>query len=208
VAAAVHDKFVERLIERAAAIRIGDPLDPATDFGPVISAEARTRILRYIEAGLKESATLAYGGGMPAGPQFERGFWVEPTIFTDVLGYMTIAREEIFGPVLAVIRAESIDQAIAIANDTEYGLSAGVWSTDTQRALDVASQLEAGTVWVNDWHMVSAAYPFGGYKQSGLGRELGPHALDEYTEEKFVHVDLSGRLDRRAYQLLLPAPPR
>ena len=97
--------------------------------------------------------------------------------------------------------------AIQIANDTEYGLSAGVWSTDNQRALDVAGQLEAGTVWVNDWHMVSAAYPFGGYKQSGLGRELGPHALDEYTEEKFVHVDLSGRLDRRAYPLLLGTPP-
>ncbi len=207
VAASVHDKFVERLIERTRTISIGDPLDPATDFGPVISAEARDRILRYIASGQAEGATLAYGGGRPAGPRFERGFWVEPTIFTDVRNDMTIAREEIFGPVLAVIRAESTDQAIRIANDTEYGLSAGVWSTDNQRALEVAGQLEAGTVWVNDWHMVSAAYPFGGYKQSGLGRELGPHALDEYTEEKFVHVDLSGRLDRRAYPLLLSTPP-
>ena len=129
------------------------------------------------------------------------------TIFTEVANGMTIAREEIFGPVLAVIRCESTDQAIRIANDTEYGLSAGVWSTDNLRALDVAGQLEAGTVWVNDWHMVNAAYPFGGYKQSGFGRELGPHALDEYTEEKFVHVDLSGRLDRRAYPLLLGTPP-
>jgi acyl-CoA reductase-like NAD-dependent aldehyde dehydrogenase len=207
VAAAVHDKFVDRLIERTATIKVGDPLDPATDFGPVISAEARDRILRYIETGVTEGATLAYGGGTPAGPRFERGFWVEPTIFTDVRNDMTIAREEIFGPVLAVIRSESTDQAIRIANDTEYGLSAGVWSTDNQRALDVAGQLEAGTVWVNDWHMVNAAYPFGGYKQSGLGRELGPHALDEYTEEKFVHLDLSGRLDRRAYPLLLSTPP-
>ena len=207
VAATVHDKFVERLIERASTIKVGDPLDPATDLGPVISAEAQLRIQRYIEAGQAEGATLAYGGGRPAGPGFERGFWVEPTIFTDVRNDMTIAREEIFGPVLAVIRAESTDQAVRIANDTEYGLSAGVWSTDNQRALDVAAQLEAGTVWVNDWHMVNAAYPFGGYKQSGLGRELGPHALDEYTEEKFVHVDLSGRLDRRAYPLLLSVPP-
>ena len=125
----------------------------------------------------------------------------------DVRNDMTIAREEIFGPVLAVIRAESTDQAIRIANDTEYGLSAGVWSTDNQRALDVARQFEAGTVWINDWHMVNAAYPFGGYKQSGLGRELGPHVFDEYTEEKFVHLDLSGRLDRRAYPLLLSTPP-
>jgi len=207
VAATVHDKFVERLIERASTIKVGDPLDPATDLGPVISAEAQLRIQRYIEAGQAEGATLAFGGGRPAGPGFDRGFWVEPTIFTDVRNDMTIAREEIFGPVLAVIRAESTDQAIRIANDTEYGLSAGVWSTDNQRALDVAAQLEAGTVWVNDWHMVNAAYPFGGYKQSGLGRELGPHALDEYTEEKFVHVDLSGRLDRRAYPLLLSVPP-
>jgi acyl-CoA reductase-like NAD-dependent aldehyde dehydrogenase len=207
VAAAVHDKFVERLIERTRTISIGDPLDPATDLGPVISAEARDRILRYIDTGQKEGATLAYGGGVPAGPQFERGFWVEPTIFTDVRNDMTIAREEIFGPVLSVIRCESTDQAVQIANDTEYGLSAGVWSTDNQRALEVAGQLEAGTVWINDWHMVNAAYPFGGYKQSGLGRELGPHSLDEYTEEKFVHIDLSGRLDRRAYPLLLGTPP-
>jgi acyl-CoA reductase-like NAD-dependent aldehyde dehydrogenase len=207
VADAVHDKFVERLIERAATIKIGDPLDPATDLGPVISAEAQTRILRYIEAGQAQGATLAYGGGTPAGPRFERGFWVEPTIFTDVRNDMTIAREEIFGPVLSVIRSDSTDQAVRIANDTEYGLSAGVWSTDDQRALDVAAQLEAGTVWINDWHLVNAAYPFGGYKQSGLGRELGPHSLDEYTEEKFIHLDLSGRLDRRAYALLLSTPP-
>jgi acyl-CoA reductase-like NAD-dependent aldehyde dehydrogenase len=207
VAAAVHDKFVERLIERTRTISIGDPLDPATDLGPVISAKARDRILRYIDSGQAEGATLAYGGGVPAGPQFERGYWVEPTIFTDVRNDMTIGREEIFGPVLSVIRVESTGEAIRIANDTEYGLSAGVWSTDNQRALDVAGQIEAGTVWINDWHMVNAAYPFGGYKQSGLGRELGPHALDEYTEEKFVHLDLSGRLDRRAFALLLSTPP-
>jgi len=208
VADAVYDQFVdERLIERARTITIGDPLEVATDFGPVISAEAQDRILRYIASGNAEGAKLVYGGGRPAGPQFERGFWVEPTIFTDVRNDMTIAREEIFGPVLAVIRAESDEAAIRIANDTEYGLSAGVWSTDNQRALEVADQLEAGTVWINDWHMVNAAYPFGGYKQSGLGRELGPHALDEYTEEKFVHLDLSGRLDRRAYPLLLGTPP-
>ena len=207
VAAAVHDKFVERLIERTRTISIGDPLDPATDFGPVISAEARTGSCATSTPARPKAPRWPTAGAVPAGPRFERGFWVEPTIFTDVRNDMTIAREEIFGPVLAVIRSESTDQAIRIANDTEYGLSAGVWSTDNQRALDVAGQLEAGTVWVNDWHMVNAAYPFGGYKQSGLGRELGPHALDEYTEEKFVHVDLSGRLDRRAYPLLLGTPP-
>ncbi len=98
------------------------------------------------------------------------------------------------------------DEAVRIANDTQYGLSAGVWSSDTTRALEVANRLEASTVWINDWHMVSGAYPLGGYKQSGVGRELGPHALDEYTEAKFVHLDLSGRLDRRAYGLVLSTP--
>jgi acyl-CoA reductase-like NAD-dependent aldehyde dehydrogenase len=107
------------------------------------------------------------------------------------------------------IRSPATEELVAsVAKaDREYGLSAGVWSTDDQRALEVADQLEADTVWINDWHMVNAAYPFGGYKQSGLGRELGPHALDEYTEEKTVHIDLSGRLDRRAYPLSLSTPP-
>jgi acyl-CoA reductase-like NAD-dependent aldehyde dehydrogenase len=205
VADAVHDKFVERLIERAKTIKVGDPLDPATDLGPVISAVARDRILNYIATGQTEGATLAYGGGVPEGPQFERGFWVEPTIFTNVRNDMTIAREEIRG--LGGLRSPGTGGASRTPNDTEYGLSAGVWSTDNQRALDVAGQIEAGTVWINDWHMVNAAYPFGGYKQSGLGRELGPHALDEYTEEKFIHLDLSGRVDRRAYALLLSTPP-
>ena len=207
VADAIHDKFVERLIERAqddqdrGSAGSGHRSRPGhlgRGAGPDPQLH-RNRPGRRRHAGLRR--------GRPAGPQIERGFWVEPTIFTDVRNDMTIAREENFGPVLSVIRCESTDQAIRIANDTEYGLSAGVWSTDNQRALDVARQLEAGTVWINEWHMVNAAYPFGGYKQSGLGRELGPHALDEYTEEKFIHLDLSGRLDRRAYALLLSTPP-
>jgi len=202
-----YDEGVELITAGMAAVPYGDPSSDSVVMGPLVSAKQRDRVLGYIEKGQEEGAKLVFGGGRPAGPQFERGFWVEPTIFTDVRNDMTIAREEIFGPVLSVLRCESTEQAIRIANDTEYGLSAGVWSTDNQRALDVASQLEAGTVWVNDWHMVNAAYPFGGYKQSGLGRELGPHALDEYTEEKFVHLDLSGLLDRRAYPLLLGTPP-
>jgi betaine-aldehyde dehydrogenase len=146
---------------------------------------------------------VAFRGSCPAGA----GFWYPPTVLAARDGSEPHWREEIFGPVVSVLPFGTEEDAVRIANDTEYGLSAGVWSTDNQRALDVAGQLEAGTVWVNDWHMVNAAYPFGGYKQSGLGRELGPHALDEYTEEKFVHLDLSGRLDRRAYALLLGTPP-
>jgi acyl-CoA reductase-like NAD-dependent aldehyde dehydrogenase len=202
----LHDQFVERMIERARTIKIGDPFDPATDLGPVISLKQRERILGYIELGQKEGATLAFGGSVPQGATFEKGYWVEPTIFTNVRNDMRIAQEEIFGPVLSVIRYSDVEEAVQIANDTQYGLSAGVWSSDTARALAVANQLEAGTVWINDWHMVSGAYPFGGYKQSGIGRELGPHALDEYTEAKFVHLDLSGRLERRAYGLVLSTP--
>ena len=202
----LHDQFVERMIERARTIKIGDPLDAQTDLGPVISCVQRERILGYIELGQKEGATLAFGGSVPQGARFEKGHWVEPTIFTDVRNDMRIAQEEIFGPVISVIRYSDVDEAVRIANDTQYGLSAGVWSSDTARALEVANRLEAGTVWINDWHMVSGAYPFGGYKQSGVGRKLGPHALDEYTEAKFVHLDLSGRLERRAYGLVLSTP--
>jgi acyl-CoA reductase-like NAD-dependent aldehyde dehydrogenase len=204
-------------VRRYSMLIDGDWVDTEDRFE--IRSPATEELVASVAKGGREHADRAIGAAKaahadgrwrrtpPAGPRFERGFWVEPTIFTDVRNDMTVAREESFGPVLAVIRAESTEAAIRIANDTEYGLSAGVWSTDNQRALEVAGQLEAGTVWVNDWHMVNAAYPFGGYKQSGLGRELGPHALDEYTEEKFVHLDLSGRLDRRAYPLLLSTPP-
>jgi len=190
--------FVERLIERTRTITIGirliRPRTSARSSRPrhgtgswATSTPERPKAPPWPTAGADRPARCSSAAS-----------GVEPTIFTDVSNDMTIAREEIFGPVLAVIRSQDTDEAIRIANDTEYGLSAGVWSTDNQRAIDVASQLEAGTVWVNDWHMVNAAYPFGGYKQSALGRELGPHALDEYTEEKFVHIDLSGRLDQRA----------
>src|SRR5215211_2970981 len=198
---ALHDEFVERMVARASNIVIGDPADFATDIGPVISAEQRDRILGYIEQGKREGATVALGGRTP---DRDKGYWVQPTIFTGVTNDMTIAREEIFGPVISVIKYGSVEEAIRIANDTEYGLSAGVWSADNERALEVAERLEAGTVWVNDWHMVSCEYPFGGYKQSGLGRELGPNALDEYTEAKFIHLDLSGRRDRRVYDMIVP----
>ncbi len=202
----LHDIFIERLIARLGTLKIGNPLDPGTDIGPVMSAQQRDRILGYVERGKAEGATLVHGGGVPAGPAYEKGFWVEPTVFTGVTNDMCIAREEIFGPVLSVIRYESVDEAIKIANDTEYGLSAGVWSRDIQRALEVANQLQAGSVWINDWHNISQYMPFGGYKQSGAGRELGPDALDEFTEAKAVTIDLSGRLDRRAYGLVLGTP--
>jgi acyl-CoA reductase-like NAD-dependent aldehyde dehydrogenase len=207
LADSIHDEFVERLVERAKTVKVGDPNDFETDMGPVINQVQRDRILKYIEIGKQEGATVAFGGTPPAGPEFEKGYWVGPTIFTGVKNDMRIAQEEIFGPVLSVIRYSDEDEAVRIANDTPYGLSAAVWSSDYERALEVANRLRAGTVWVNDMHMVSAGHPFGGYKQSGLGRELGPHALDEYTEAKHVHVDLTQKRESRLYDLLLSEPP-
>jgi acyl-CoA reductase-like NAD-dependent aldehyde dehydrogenase len=199
-----YDEFLERLVTRAARIRVGDPDDFDTDMGPIISAEQKQRIEHYIELAQKEGATVAFGGKPLEGGQYQRGHWVGPTILVDVDNSMTVAREEVFGPVLVVLKYSTVEEAIAIANDTEYGLSAGVWGQDIEAALDVAKRIEAGTVWINDWHMVNVAYPFGGYKQSGTGRELGPHALDEYTEEKFIHIDLARTIENKVYDLVVP----
>ncbi|WP_141548122.1 aldehyde dehydrogenase family protein, partial [Nocardia farcinica] len=146
---------------RLKTLKIGSPLDPATDIGAVMNKTQHERILGYIEKGKAEGATLVHGGGVPTGAGFEKGYWVEPTVFTGVTNDMTIAREEIFGPVLSVLKYDSEDEAIEIANDTEYGLAAAVWSRDNQRALEVARRIEAGSVWINDYHNISQYLPFG-----------------------------------------------
>ncbi|HEY9263038.1 MAG TPA: aldehyde dehydrogenase family protein, partial [Mycobacterium sp.] len=161
---------------------------------------------KYIALGQEEGCRLAFQGELPTDPALAQGHWVAPTILTGATNDMRIAREEIFGPVLVVISYADDAEAVAIANDSEYGLSAGVWSGDNRRALAIARQLESGTVWINDWHMITAMYPFGGVKQSGLGRELGPDALDEYTEPKFVHVDMTNDPSQRAYAVVVSAP--
>ena len=138
---------------------------------------------------------------MPDG--LDTGWYVRPTLFADATNDMRIAREEIFGPVLCVQRYRDLDEAIAIANDTEYGLSGGVWGRDEERALAVADRIDAGMVWINDWHVITCEYPFGGTKQSGIGRELGPRALDEYTDQKFISVDSSGTRDNKPYAISL-----
>lgn len=202
----IHDEFVERLVERARQIRVGDPLDPDTDLGPLASAAQRATVERYIGIGEREGAKLVTGGRRPPGAEFERGFWIEPTIFTEVDNAMTIAQQEIFGPVLSVIKFRDDDDAVRIANDSMYGLAAGVWSQDPGRCLDTAKRLRAGTVWINDYHLINCAAPFGGYKQSGVGRELAHYGLNEYTEVKHVHWDLGTPREGKLFGVLLPEP--
>ena len=187
----VHDQLLEKLVERARKLQPGNPLDPKTRIGPLISEEQLTRVLGYVGTGTAEGATLLTGGRRWEQSGFERGYWLEPTIFDAVNAEHTIAREEIFGPVLAAMTFQDEDEAVAIANKTIYGLAAGVWTTNVKRAHRVAQRLQAGTVWVNTYHPLDAASPFGGYKQSGYGRELGAYALDLYTQIKSVWVDLN-----------------
>ncbi len=201
----IHDDFVQRLVTRASTLVMGDPMDPTTDIGPLISAKQKARVEKYIALGQEAGCKVAFQGAIPTEPGLADGHWVAPTILTGATNDMRVAREEIFGPVLVVIKYADDAEAVAIANDSEYGLSAGVWSTDNQRALAIARQLESGTVWINDWHMVNAMFPFGGMKQSGLGRELGPNALDEYTEQKFVHVDMTNDRAKRVYAVVVSA---
>ncbi|MBI5564207.1 MAG: aldehyde dehydrogenase family protein [Chloroflexi bacterium] len=201
----IYDKFMERLIDRASKIKVGLPGDGATDLGPLISAGQLKSVENYIQIGLDEGATPALLGHRPTDPELANGHYLTPTIFTDVRNDMRIAQEEIFGPVLAVIKYDSLEDAIRQANDTIYGLAAGVWSANLERAISVANKLRAGTVWINDYHLINAEAPFGGYKQSGIGRELGTWGLHAYTEIKHIHADLSRtRQARFWYDILVP----
>jgi acyl-CoA reductase-like NAD-dependent aldehyde dehydrogenase len=186
----IHDEFVARLLERVNGLKVGDPMDKATRMGPVVSAQQLESVLGYVEAGRREGATLA-AGGERARVGDGRGYFVQPTVFTDVTSAMRIAREEIFGPVLSVIPFKDADDAVAQGNETFYGLAAAVWTRDVGKALRVARALRAGTVWVNAYNLYDAALPFGGFKESGFGRELGQAGLDLYTEVKSVWVDLA-----------------
>jgi acyl-CoA reductase-like NAD-dependent aldehyde dehydrogenase len=188
----IYDEFMERIRERVTHIKLGDTADYETTMGPVVSKAQLAKVLGYIETGRKEGARLVCGGKQP--DHLKKGWFVQPTIFEEVSNSATIAREEIFGPVLAVIRYRDLDQAIAMANDSIYGLGGAVFSRDIPKAITIAKRIRTGTVWINDFHLINALAPFGGYKQSGVGRELGPQGLLEYTQAKHIHVDLA--LDR------------
>jgi aldehyde dehydrogenase (NAD+) len=185
----IRDEFVEKLLKRAAGFVPGDPLDPKTRLGPLVSEEQLDRVMGYIAQGKSEGAELLMGGDRVE-VNGKRGYFLNPTIFGQVESEMVIACEEIFGPVLAVQTFSDLEEAIQIGNNTEYGLAAAVWTQDVRKAHYAAHQLRAGTVWINTYHNLDTASPFGGYKQSGYGRELGRYALDLYTQVKSVWVNL------------------
>jgi aldehyde dehydrogenase (NAD+) len=188
VPSSLYDEVTARAVELVEGMTVGSAHDFASDLGPVLNETQFRTIERYIELGKRDGAKLLTGGDRVTGDGLDRGYFVQPTIFGEVDNNMRIAQEEIFGPVLSVIRYDSVDDAVRIANDSIYGLAAGVWSRDIPRALEVVRRLRAGTVWVNDFHLISPAAPFGGFKQSGVGREQGEWGLKGYLETKTVHV--------------------
>ncbi len=184
----IYDEFVSRLAELFKQVRLGDPQNEDTEMGSLISQKQHERVLNYIESGKKAGASLVCGGESPGGEEFKKGFFLKPTLFADVEPEMRIAREEIFGPVLCAIPFETEEEAIAIANKSTYGLSGAIWTKDIERALRVARAIETGVISINSGHSVHLEAPFGGVKQSGVGRELGLAALDHYSELKSVFI--------------------
>jgi len=185
----IQEEFMGKLVERAKRLRPGDPMDPKTRLGAIVSEKQMKHVLGYIEAGKKEGAQLVSGGNR-VNVNGDKGFFIEPTVFGSVNNDMTIAQEEIFGPVLATLSFDDIDQVAELANKNVYGLAAGIWTNDIKKAHALSRRLKAGTVWINTYGPMDAAMPFGGYKQSGFGRELGAHAIEHYTELKSVWLAL------------------
>lgn len=189
VQSGIRDRFLERLVERTGKIRIGNPLDPEIHMGPLVNKAQHEKVMSYIALGREEGADLLAGGGVPSMQGLDGGCFVEPTIFANVRDTMRIAREEIFGPVMCVLDFETEEEAIARANDTEFGLAAGVFTADLTRAHRVIAELKAGTCWINTYNLTPVELPFGGVKQSGIGRENALAALGHYSQLKSVYVE-------------------
>ena len=180
----VYDEFVSKMVAKAKSRKVGDPFDPTTEQGPQVSQEQFDRVMGYIDAGQKDGAKLLLGGKRVG----DRGYFIQPTVFGDVKDDMRIAKEEIFGPVMSILKFKDVDEVIARGNSTFYGLAAAVWTKDISKAIKLSNSLRAGTVWVNCYDVFDASAPFGGFKMSGIGRELGSYALQLYTEVKTVTV--------------------
>ncbi|MCR9220990.1 MAG: aldehyde dehydrogenase [Alphaproteobacteria bacterium] len=189
----VHDAVLEKVVAIAKTARLGDPMDLETQVGPITTLAQRDKVMGYIDVAIDDGARCELGGRRPESAALADGWFVEPTIFSDVKNSMRVAQEEIFGPVLSVIRFDDEEEAFALANDTQYGLGAGLWTTDIGRAIRGADRLEAGTVWVNTYRAVSFMAPFGGYKRSGVGRESGQEAINAYLQTKSVWLNTAGQ---------------
>jgi aldehyde dehydrogenase (NAD+) len=187
----IYDEFLERLIERTKRIRLGDPSKMESEMGPMATMDQLHKVQRFVEGAISDGARLLYGGRRPEDPALGQGWFFMPTIFDGVANDTHLAQEEVFGPVLAVLKFREEEEVIALANRTRYGLAAGIWTNDVRRAHRVARRMEAGTVWINTYRALSHASPFGGYKQSGYGREMGLEALREFTQVKSVWVELA-----------------
>jgi acyl-CoA reductase-like NAD-dependent aldehyde dehydrogenase len=190
----IKDEFIDKLVRLTqTGVRLGNPFDPTTNMGPVISEQQLDKVLHYVDVGKNEGAQLLVGGARELNGDLADGYYVQPTIFDHVTNDMTIARDEIFGPVLSVLTFKDADDALRIANDTLYGLGAAIWTSDIDKAFRFAKNVKAGTVWVNAYHGVGLwGMPYGGYKHSGVGRELGHEGLREYLETKSIHIKING----------------
>jgi aldehyde dehydrogenase (NAD+) len=182
----VHGQFVEKMVKKAKSRKVGDPFDPGTEQGPQVSQEQFDRVMGFIDAGQKEGAKMLCGGKRVG----QKGYFIEPTIFDGVTDNMKIAKDEIFGPVMNILKFKDIEEVTQRGNQTYFGLAAAVWTRDITKAHRLANSLRAGTVWINCYDVFDAAAPFGGFKMSGIGRELGEYALSNYTEVKTVYVNL------------------
>jgi aldehyde dehydrogenase (NAD+) len=208
VQGSILDDFVAELAKRAEAITVGPALEPSSDMGPIVSEAQLETVERYVGIGREQGADVVVGGERAMVEGHDGGFYYRPTVFSNVDNSMRIAQEEIFGPVLAVVPFADDEEAARVANDSVYGLAGGVWSGDNNRAIKLAERMRTGTVWINDYHMINPRFPFGGYKQSGLGREHGEIGFNEYREIKHVHLDLGGPARARHpwWDLTVPKP--